>query len=597
MIEVLKKYSFGFGAVIIYLLLKYFNPEIVPDYFNLSSLKSTDFFELLISSTASIFGILIAVILLTFEFVKHTAFRRKDENILTKSVVTNLVATAVVVIILSLLSYSTIPDFEQPNNLSIAYFLGFLFVGFIISIYPAAKGILETANSLKKTKEEIQNLTVEKFGEVLTLKNDKLISKNSDLALIRIRQELLTTVRECDYEAYATILEELNNKAIALIGKGENRQLTGVVSQGMIFIWNAGNFEALRVGNFQFYETIWESIEELYEYAAKEKIYLLHYEYVDFFLRDFIKFLSRNKLGDSLSSGIKVLATVFKQNLKFNCPPQEEINDLYYIFENGNKMQHYIDSSFQWDKINEFIALMQDIQTSAIENADKELFDTSTFELDYIVREIGDGDFENLKPYQEAYIVIGIISFQTYNGFNANEANLYKDTVRTFRIDTSFISDLIKNEKFYVGRILENISDFIINSQRKERLDDFRTLNYWGALGRHISKVYLTNKTAQKAIEYILDTFDKLKEEIEKNQLPNQAKNYNEIKKQFESLITWLQRDNEGKEIHILKRIEKAISEFEEVTGTTDFRIIKWDSDEKAKSGEKTTAKRNEKHQ
>ena len=580
MIKVLKKYFIGIGAVVIYLYLKYFNPEIVPDYLNLSQLNPTNYFALLISSTASIFGILIAVILLTIELVKPTVFRRKHENILTKSVVTNLVGMAVAVIILSLLSYSTIPNFKRSNNLSIAYFLGFLFVIFIILIYPATKGILETANTLKKTKEEIQNLTVEKFGKVLTLQNDKFISKNSDLALIRIRQELLSAVRECDYEAYETILRELNNKAIELIGNGQNRQLTGIVFRGVTFIWNTGNFEALRVGNFQFYETIWECIEELYEYAAKKKIYLLHYEYIDFFLRDFIKFLSRNNLGDSLSSGIKILATVFKQNLKFNCPPQEEINDLYFMFEDGTTMPHNIDSNIQWDKINEFISLITDIQTSAIENVDKELFDTSRFELDYIVKEIVYGDYDNLKIYQEAFIVGGIISFQAYYGFNANETNLFKDTVQAFQIDTSFISDLIKDEKFYIGRILEDISDFIINSQRKERLNDFFTLNYWGALGRHISKIYLTNKTAQKAMDYILDTLDKLKEEIETNQLPRQAKNYNEIKKQFESLKTWLQKNSERKEIPVIKRIEKTIGEFKEVKGATDFKIIKWKDDE-----------------
>lgn len=579
MIAKVKKYFFGIGASLIYLGLKYCNPEIVPDYLNLSSLNSTNYFELLISSTASIFGILIAVILLTFEFVKHTAFRRKDGNILTKAVVTNLVAVAVSIIILSLISYSTIRDFKQSNNISIAYFLGFLFMGFIISIFPAAKGILQTANTLKKTKKEIQNLTLAQFGEVLSLQDDKFISKNSDLALVRIRQELLNAVRECDYEAYSAILEELNNKIIELIGKGQNRQTTGIVFRGTTFIWSAGNFEALRVGNYQFYETIWECVDELYEYAAKVKINLLNYEFIIFFLRNFIKFLSRNKLSDSLSSGIKVLANIFKQNLKLNCPPQEEINDLYYIFEDGNKMPHHIDSCIQWDKINEFTSLINDIQTSAIENVDKELFDTSRFELYYIVREIGHGDFENLKIYQEAFIVCGIISFQAYYGYNTNEENLFKDTVQTFQIDTSFISDLIKNEKFYIGRILENISDFIINSQRKERLNDFITLNYWGALGRHISQVYLTNKTAQKAMEYILDTLDKLKQEIETNQLPSQAKNYNEIKKQFISIKKWLQKDNVGKKIPVIKRIDKTLAEFKEVTGTTDFRIIKWKDD------------------
>ena len=519
--------------------------------------------------------------MLTFEFVKHIAFRRKDENILTKALVTNLVATAVSIIILSLLSYSTIPDFKQSNNLSIAYFLGFLFTGFIVAIYPAAKGILETANALKKTIEEIKSLTVEKFAEVLTLQNVKFISKNSELSLIRIRQELLSSVRECDYEAYAAILEELNKKAIELIGKGQNRQLTRVVFRGMTFIWKAGNFEALRVGNFQFYETIWECIEELYEHAAKEKIFLLHYEEIDFFLGDFIKFLSRNKIGDALSSGVKVLSTIFKLNLKFNCPAQEEINYLYSMFKDGSKMLHHTDSNIQWDKVNEFVYLINNIQTSAIENIDKELFDTCRLELEYIIGEIGHNDFPNLKIYQEAYIVIRITSQQTYNGFIANEEKLFKESLWTFHIDTSFISELIKKERFYIGRILQDISDFIIKSQRKERLDDFISLNYWGTLGRHISKFYLTNKTAQKAMDYILDTLDKLKEEIEINQLPNQAKNYHEIKKQFESLKIWLQKDNEGKEIPVMKRIEKTLGEFKEVIGATDFRIIKWKDDDK----------------
>lgn len=576
MIKTIRRYYIYLIVILIYLELKFYNIELFPDLLNLSSINSTSFFELLISATTSIFGILIAVILLTFEFVKHTAFRRKEKNILTNAIVTNIVSVAISVIILSLISYLSIQDFKQSNNLSIAYFLGFLFVIFIISIFPATKKILETANTLKNTKEEIQNLTLEQFKEILTLKDDKFISKDNKFALVRIRHELLNSVRECDYEAYTAILEELNNKAIELIGNGDNRQTTEIVFRGISFIWNAGNFEALRVGNYQFYETIWECVEELYEYAAKKKIYLLHFEFVDSFVRDFVKFCSRNKLGDSLSTAAKILSNIFKQNLKFNCPPQEEINELYYIYEDGNKMQHFISSSIQWDKINEFVSLINTIQTNAIENIDKELYDTCRYELEYIVKEIGHGNFPEIKIYQEAYIIVGIISHQTYNAYNANEEELFKESMWTFRIDTGFIADLIQKEKFYVKRILQDISDFIIKSQRKERLDEFFSLNYWGALGRHISKYYLANETAQKAMEYILDTLDALKQEIESTQLPNQAKNYNEIKKQFESIKTWLLNDNKDKEIPIIKRIDESLQKFQPVTGTTDFRIVKW---------------------
>jgi len=245
------------------------------------------------------------------------------------------------------------------------------------------------------------------------------------------------------------------------------------------------------------------------------------------------------------------------------------------MFENGNKMPHFIDSSIQWDNIVEFVTLINNVQTSAIENVDKELYDTCRFELEHIVREIGYNNFPDLEIYQEAYIIGRIISHQTFNGYNANAEKLFMESIWTFHINASFISDLIKMEKFYVGRILQDISDFLIKSQRKERLDDFFSLNDWGAIGRHISKIYLTNKSAQNAMDYILDTFDRLKQEVKINQLPRQAKNYNEIKKQLESIKIWLIKDNEGKDIPIIKKIDESLQGFKEVTGTIDFRIVK----------------------
>ena len=76
-------------------------------------------------------------------------------------------------------------------------------------------------------------------------------------------------------------------------------------------------------------------------------------------------------------------------------------------------------------------------------------------------------------------------------------------------------------------------------------------------------------------MDYILDTFDRLKQEVKINQLPRQAKNYNEIKKQLESIKIWLIKDNEGKDIPIIKKIDESLQGFKEVTGTIDFRIVK----------------------
>src|SRR5690606_28106697 len=112
------------------------------------------------------------------------------------------------------------------------------------------------------------------------------------------------------------------------------------------------------------------------------------------------------------AKGVKVIANAFKLNLKYNCPPQEQINDLYYMFEGKNdeeRLPHYINSNIQWDKINELIYHLNTIQTSAIEIVDKELFDTCKFELERIIQEISYKSFPDLKIYQEAYIIVKII--------------------------------------------------------------------------------------------------------------------------------------------------------------------------------------------
>lgn len=575
----IENYLLGIIPVSIYLFICFHNPEIFPDWLNLSEIDPSGYFELIILSTASIFGILIAVILLSFEFTKQSSLKHREENILSNKYVTNIVSIAVSIIILGLISYSQIQVFNDSYELTLTYFIGLLFIAFIILIYPASRAILGTTNTLRESKKQIKSLGLDHFNDIYSLSKTKFISKDNTIALVNIRHELTITVRDCDYEAYTVLLQELNNKAIELIDGGQNRQITDTVFRGLSFIWKAGNFEALRVGNYQYFDTIWECVEELYEFASKNKIQLINYQFIEFFIRDFIKFLMRNKLGDSLASGVKILMDAFKQNLELNSPPQEELSDLYYMFEKDAIKPDHARSSTQWDCITNLLHIMGSIQSYSIQIVDTELFDTCQFEYDILLRELGYNKFD-IQIYQEAYIVKDLISFQTYYAYMAMENGLLENSGEAFRINTGFISDQIVNEKMYIGLILQDISDFIIKSQRIERLHNFYTLNYWGAIGRHISEYYLSNKTAQKTMEYVLDTFDVIKTEIEEHQLPGQAKNYNEIKEQLKSIKQWLLKNNKDQEIPILKRIDKLIDNFKEINDKVDFRIVKWEDEE-----------------
>lgn len=573
----IKKYLLAIISFLIYLIIKWNNIQLIPDLLNLNKCSPSDYFSLLIGTTASIFGILITVILLTFEWLKHISFKNSEENILNKNVVTNFVSIAISIIILSFISYIYIQNFNEGSNLTEAYFIGILFVLFIVFLFPVTKSILDTANTLNKTKREIDNLAFDHFKQIQFSEDNKFISKNSNITLVMIRQELLSAVRESDYEVYSIILEKLNSKVIALVGNGENRQECDLTLQGVTFVWKASVFEALRVGNHQYYETIWECIQELYEYAANEKVPLLHYQYLEFFIRDFISFLNRNNLNDSLATGVKIFSTCFKLQLKYNCPNQENISELYYLFEKESKVLHNVHETLQWNHINELVRLINTIQSSAIDRSDKELFGVCKFELKQILHEINYGYFANIGNYQEGYIVITIIADQSYYGFVANQEKLFKDSMWSYDIDPALIRDYIVNQKFYVGRVLSDISDFIIKSLRQETLDQYISLNDWGGLGRLLSQHYSENKLAKKSLFYIVETFEMLKNEIEISNLATQAKIYNEIKKQITSIKNSLLRVEINKSDKIIEKIDSVLIQFKEVNTPNDFNILKWE--------------------
>lgn len=123
--------------------------------------------------------------------------------------------------------------------------MSLLFVIFIVFIFPAAKRILHTANTYKNIKKEIDELNYDKFNAILNHQNDKFSSDSNRPTMLIIRDELINSVRECDFETYSIILEELNDKTIGLISNGDDSKKTENIFYCTTFIWNAGKFVAL----------------------------------------------------------------------------------------------------------------------------------------------------------------------------------------------------------------------------------------------------------------------------------------------------------------------------------------------------------------
>lgn len=570
-----KKYILFVLPLLLYILLKYSYLNIIPDVFGLYGIKAGDYFGLILNLTGSILGVLIAVVLLMFQMNKDTFLRRKGESFMEKTMIFTIVLISLSILILGFASYVTIPEFTTGSELTLGYFIGYLFVGFILLIFPAISDILDELNTLKITRERIQSLTSADFFQENGRPID-LVTLDPDHPLHRIRHSLIMAVRESDYESYTEILSYLNIRATQLFGNAANRQLTDGILKGLTFIWQESIFEASRNNVQQYYKSLWDTIGSLYSYAASEKSPLLHFQEIEHFIYEHIQFLGRNNMGDALSSGVWMLAEAFNKNIQTNIPAQERITHLYDLFEHQNENPHDVDASIQWDYIERFIGFIQQIQNIAIDNQDKELYSTCNFHTNSILGDISHGLSGELGDYHEGAIALKIIGFGQYYLEEAFQVGLFKTTMGSYEINTSFIPYAIEKKAFYVKNILRSISDFIITTQRKGNLDDY-TIQMFAAIGRHASKSYLENDVANKAVKFIVSTLKLMKDEVEKDQLPGELSNYLAIKKQLESQRDFLLRDHPTLEDAILEDIQNIIADFKTTEIEPQRNIVPWE--------------------
>jgi len=569
-----KKYLIFTTPILLYLALKYWCPAIIPDLFGLYGTKADDYFGLILNLTASILGVLTAVVLLMFQMNKDTFLRRKGENFMDKPMILIIVLISLSILILGFVSFVTIPEFANGSQLTLGYFIGYLFVGFIALIFPAINAILDELNTLKIVRKRIQALNTTDFFQENQHPND-YIALDPDHTLHRIRHSLIMAVQESDYESYTEILTCLNDRVMQLFGNAANRRLTDSILKGLTFIWQESIFEASRNNVQQFYKSLWDTMGALYSYASIQKSPLLHFQEVQHFIYEYIQFLGRNNMGDALSSGVWVLADAFTKNLTTNRPPQEEITDLYDLFEHPNPNPHNVDASLQWDYIERFTGNIQSIQGIAIANEDRELYQTSNFHTNSILNDISHQIFGALGNYHEGAIALRIIGFGQYYVDEALDSRLFKTTMGSYTINTNFTKYAIEKKAFYVKEVLGSISDYIIVTQRKERLDS-NTILQFGAIGRHASTLYSVNDVANASIKFIVKTLKRLKDEIESSQLPGQITNYESVKKQLESQKNYLLRDNPDLESPILGEIQTILDDFRTITTDSEKNIIEW---------------------
>ena len=99
------------------------------------------------------------------------------------------------------------------------------------------KIILYSTSGLKKSINLIDILTAEDFNITDFDSNSISLLEDNSTSLYSIRAELISAVRENDFETYNLMLSRLNIRVIDLMGTGQNRRSMETIQRGLTLVW------------------------------------------------------------------------------------------------------------------------------------------------------------------------------------------------------------------------------------------------------------------------------------------------------------------------------------------------------------------------
>ncbi|MBU2907574.1 hypothetical protein KO529_22420 [Arenibacter algicola] len=560
----------------------------LPDYLNLSQVNSKEYFGLIIGAIASIFGILMAVIIITLEFFKERLNKNEHVNPLENKLIRNSIYNSVNLIGLSFIAYIFVDSFNTAKSLTIGYFLGIMFIAYIYSVFPVLKNIIGKSSQIKNNIDLTNTLILNSFKTASRYRHNKPEETNE--VLKTLKKELDSYILSNNVSSYEKINTDILSKALILISNGQDRNSCDVIISGLVWLWRENCKTAIRVNDNQYFELVWNYLKDVYVYFANKKAPLLHLQDLHFFIIfDFLKL--HIKLGNSipLSTALDCIEISFKANLNNNCPKQEDIRDLVEMYEGVNFEGNVFYNDTQWDEIISINGCLSRIQETAIKIGDKDAFEESSRRIQNVCAELN-FHVSSLGNYQKGIITLQSLTASFSNSHDALKSGMYESTLDCLNIPKYLIKRLIEEENIDnrdIRIIIQTLADYIILAFKEKKLfmnKTYGTLNDFCMIGIYSLKYYKENSIAKQTVKYIIKVLRHLKELAEEDMSTINSNDYLAIKSRIKHFADVAERCDWNNECEKpVKKWRKIQNDFKNVSEDIDFGIVKWKLNNKIK--------------
>ncbi|MDV3560369.1 hypothetical protein CMU69_12555 [Elizabethkingia anophelis] len=512
----------------------------MPDFLVFSKLDSQDYFGLIIGAISSIFGVMMAVIILSVEFFKEKLNENIFKSPLENRNVQNTIFLSVGIISISFVSYLLIDKFDNSKHITLGYYIASLFVLYIYSVFPFFKNIIDNSSQIRRVLKEVNTLTLEDFIEVSRYRSG---SRDYDAKYRRLKKDIDVYILENKADSYEAINNAILEKGKELINDGSDRDHCDIVLGGMAWLWRENCKTAIRVNDSQYFDNVWNAINSIYTYFADHKIGLLHLQQIEFFISFDLKHLYKHSKNTiSLGNALHVIEEAFNENIKKNCPNQNDINRLVDLYENTRTTQGNVPATFTWEGIVRIISFIWDIQDIAIELKDKDLFEECHERIYSICSNIIN-EFNNLGEYQKGYLIRRIITTDHFKSSIALDEELYRNTYGCYEIHKGIIERVIEDNNLSekdIESILKNLGILLLKALKDKVLFsnyEYGTFYDFYGIGVNSIKRYNESVIDKNIVDYFINFIRKSKCFIESDGIENHFLTYIDMQKALDHSI------------------------------------------------------------
>ena len=581
-----------FLAILIIWILTCFIPGFIPDFLRLDIvLQKSEIISIMLSIITSLFGILIAFLLLSYGLFRDKFGRIALKYLTEENNIKFLINLLLIVSIHLFFNYLYInKDFTISEiDITISYISIFLFIGSMLLLFPIAFNALISPESLDYIEKQVNALNEDiilNLGNFKEIVNSKAAHTFEENELLIVQRLGLSLIKSEDTLGFMLLMKKLNDKLIELIGESNDRNLIGNLYRQITHVWEKFVEELIKTKQPNQLNYFWVMLEAHHKHFADKKIPLLYLEEFDYFIKSFIDRLFSEKETGVLQFGVRRINNILTYHYEKSLPPQEQIGFLMEIFTD-EKVEDTFEISTQWDKISTDIPYYYSIILNESINCQSEsLFATTLYQIDYLIEEV---IRTNMGEYQKAFILHDLFSDYYYYQLEAIRQGMFKNNYRVKFVNTRPLNDIIAADFIYKKKLLTLIGDFYIELFRINKLDfTFMYPNYLGAIGRNCANKIHLGKTYKESLNYIIRVFNFLKKEFEKS--PKNNNNLYQLKSEFLSfkkfhlknveLFSKEPKPEDQVDKDLIKNLDEIISSFQNIDKPElqlGQSIIEWD--------------------